>query len=150
MWNAAQAEEWPVMHGIPIEAGEAKELILSEVQVLRFSYHANKVADARDYLSNSTQLSLGEIINQSFDTTLLRDTTLVGAPTESHLKTSFVIDNDEQATKRFLSGFISTDLSGALPIGSLVRYVSEYITEPTYILSAVGYFPQKISKLRGE
>jgi hypothetical protein len=125
-----QAQSESLLSSIPIAS--------SELNIDKLSENINLDLHVTDAMSLKRSLSQWDNIqSEVLSDTLLR-VSLNGRAEfnqihgQQALKGSFVIDFEEPSTQSFIQGF---DREKGIGINSLAKYVSEFITEPTYIHS---------------
>lgn len=129
---ASRAQDSLLLSSIPLTTIDSSDI--SSADQISFLYESTNASATQALLLKNTSLAVGPVENKQFEIKLKRGSVLPGTRLDKYLESSFVIDNEEEATQAFLKGFKARGArSGSSKLKAIVAYVSAYITNTTYI-----------------
>lgn len=128
--SIASAQSTPSLAALDIELDNLQTLPLT--QKISFDLLSSNAEGIEKSLQDWQNISVSQIDDNTLSVTMLAMPQFTGEVTKQYSKNSFVIDIEEQSTKRFVSGFVD-NTKQPWSLDQLVVYVNEYIQNPTYI-----------------
>ena len=128
--SSAVAQGVPSIAEIAVELEENQSLPLAEK--ISFELVAKNAEEIAAGLQKYENISIDHINANSLSIAMTAASHYAGSTGERYSEDSFVIDISEESTKQFVSGFQKEENQN-WQLEDLVKYVSAYITDPTYI-----------------
>jgi transglutaminase-like putative cysteine protease len=128
--STVNAQSEALLASLEVELDSKQTLPLTDK--IRFELVSSKALEISKSLSNWQNINTKLIDEETLLVTTGVHPQFSGAIKNQYLADSFVIDNDEESTQRFVSGF-ARDSSKTIELDHLAAYISQYIDTPTYI-----------------
>ncbi|WP_296045496.1 transglutaminase family protein [uncultured Alteromonas sp.] len=124
------AQSVPSLAEIPLTMSDGQSGALTNAIYLEVE--TRQPASLVKYLSNYSGVTTEQLNDNTVAVALDHQPRFTGLVQANYAQPSFVIDTDEPATQAFIDGFTKTR-TDTDKLEAITAYVSEYISEPTYI-----------------
>ena len=124
------AETVPSLASVPVTLAADQSVRLGAT--IYFEVKTPKAPQLQKHLGDYQGVTVEQLDTNTLAVAMVSQPRYTGGLKQQYSRPSFVIDTDEAATRSFIAGFdASQQLGGEL--NAITAYVSEYISEPTYI-----------------